>query len=123
VKKGKKCFEAGKARSGALMREIIEKVISCEDEGRKMIEKAQQEAVGIVAQANTRAEQVMRSNLEKLKVMAQQKRDESGKIFTGEKEKILAECRQKSAGQHQARVKDIPKIADQVFAEIMKVED
>lgn len=105
------------------MREMIEKVIVCEDEGRKMIEKAQQEAVGIVAQANTKAEQVMRSNLEKLKVMAQQKRDESGKIFTGEKEKILTEYRQKSAGQRQARVKDIPKIADQVFTEIMKIED
>lgn len=105
------------------MREMIEKVINCEDDGRKMIEKAQQEAVGIVAGAKAGAEQIMRSNLEKLKVMAQQKRDESGKIFTGEKEKILAECRQKSASQRQARVKDIPKLADQVFAAIMKIED
>lgn len=105
------------------MKEIIEKVISCEEEGRRQIEQAQQQAAQIIAQAKAEGEQILQANLEKLKTMAQQKREESSKIFLGEKEKLLAEFKQKNIALREERQKDILAIAQKTFTQLIKIEE
>lgn len=105
------------------MKEMIEKVIKCEEEGRQQIEQAQQQAAQIIAQAKAEGQQILQVNLEKLKIMAQQKREETGKIFLGEKEKLLAEFKQKNTVLREERQKDILAIAQKTFTQLIKIEE
>ncbi len=102
---------------------MIEKVIKCEEEGRRQIEQAQQQAAQIIAQAKAEGQQILQANLDKLKIMAQQKREETGKIFLGEKEKILTEFKQKNTALREGREKDILAIAQKTFTQLIKMEE
>jgi vacuolar-type H+-ATPase subunit H len=105
------------------MKEIIQQIIDCEENGRKLIAQAQAEADKAVKDAQTQADSIRQSNIEKIKAMAQQKKDESLKIVTAEKEKMLSEERAKNSALRQAREKDVPALAKKAFATIMKIEE
>lgn len=105
------------------MKEIIQQIIDCEEQGRQVITKAQAEANKSLQQAKIKAESILQTNIEKIKIMAQQKKAESLKIVTSEKEKILNEFKQKIAEKRQAREKDVPALAKKMFEKIIKIEE
>jgi vacuolar-type H+-ATPase subunit H len=105
------------------VKEIIQQIIDCEEHGRKLIAQAQAEADKSVKDAQVQAESIRQANVEKIKAMAQQKKEESLKIVSAEKEKILNEERAKSSALRQAREKDIPALAKKAFAKIIDIED
>ncbi|MDP2922844.1 MAG: V-type ATPase subunit subunit G family protein [Candidatus Omnitrophota bacterium] len=105
------------------MKEIIEEILKEEQQSRKRVEKARQEAENIIVGARNEAQDVLDKTTASFKELVRERKVEAENKFLQDKENILKKTREESTALRKDREKDIPSIARAVFLRVIDIKD
>lgn len=103
------------------MREIVDRILQEEESARSRVERARNLAQDITLKAKEEAASLIQDAVDRAKGLAQNNKEEAEKSFLAEKDRILKEAEASAALSRSRREKDIPKIAADIFLNIVKL--
>ena len=103
------------------MREIVDRILQEEQSARSRVERAQSQSRDIILKAKEEAASLIQDAVDKAGDLAQNNKEEAQMSFLAEKEKIIKEAKDAAALSRSRREKDIPKIAGDIFLNIVKL--
>ena len=104
------------------MREIVDRILQEEQSARSRVERAQDQSQDIVLKAKEEALLLIQDAVNKAKDLVQSNKEEAEKGLLIEKERILNEAKDGAALSRSRRDKDIPKIAGDIFSNIIAIK-
>lgn len=105
------------------MKEIIDRIVDEENKARQAVQDAQAEADRLIAEAKAEAGAKVAGALKDMKEEYSRKLAETQATLLKQKDQLLQQERAASAEGLKNKQKNIPRQAETVFAEIIKVEE
>ena len=105
------------------MKEIIDRIVDEENKARQAVQDAQAEADRLIAEAKAEAGAQVAGALKDMKEEYSRKLEETQASLLKQKDQLLQQDRAASAEWLKSKQKNIPRQAETVFAEIIKVQE
>ncbi len=105
------------------MKEIILEVLKEERDAEERLKSARKEAEKIVSEAKKKAQLLIEESKQKINAEVVQKKTEVEQEYLAEKENILRAVRENVNAFYQKKRKDIPKIVNYIFQQVIKIDE
>jgi len=105
------------------MKETVDRILKTEEAARQRVERAHQESLDIVRRSRQEAAELLEQAVSSARLAAEARKNEAEKGFFREKEKELKETQDKISAQRIEKEKDISKISQRIFLEIIQIND